>query len=39
MIEGQKVLLVKPQTYMNLSGESIRSLVDYYKIDPEEELL
>ena len=39
VIEGQKVLLVKPQTYMNLSGESIRSLVEYYKIDPEEELL
>lgn len=39
MIEGQKVLLAKPQTYMNLSGESIRGLVDYYKIDPEEGLL
>lgn len=39
MIEGQKVILVKPQTYMNLSGESIRGLVDYYKIDPERELL
>ena len=39
VIEGQKVLLAKPQTYMNLSGESIRSLVEYYKIDPEEELL
>ena len=39
VIAGQKVLLVKPQTYMNLSGESIRSLVDYYKIDPEEELI
>ena len=39
VIEGQKVLLVKPQTYMNLSGESIHSLVDYYKIDPAEELL
>lgn len=39
MIEGQKVILVKPQTYMNLSGESIRGLVDYYKIDPESELL
>ena len=34
VIEGQKVLLVKPQTYMNLSGESLRSLVEYYKIDP-----
>ena len=32
IIGGQKVLLAKPQTYMNLSGESIRSLVDYYKI-------
>ena len=39
IIEGQKVILAKPQTYMNLSGESIRSLVDYYKIDGEHELL
>ena len=39
IIEGQKVLLVKPQTFMNLSGESIRGLVDYYKIDSETELL
>lgn len=35
IIAGQKVLLVKPQTFMNLSGESIRSLVDFYKIEPE----
>ena len=39
IIGGQKVLLAKPQTYMNLSGESIRSLVDNYKIDEENELL
>lgn len=39
IIGGQKVLLAKPQTYMNLSGESICSLVDYYKIDEENELL
>ena len=39
IIEGQKVLLVKPQTYMNLSGESIRELVDYFKVDSKEELL
>lgn len=39
IIAGQKVLLVKPQTYMNLSGESIRSLVDFYKPNPEEEFL
>lgn len=36
VIEGQKVLLVKPQTYMNLSGESLRAAMDYYKISPEE---
>lgn len=39
IIEGQKVLLVKPQTYMNLSGESIGGLVDYFKIDEEQELI
>lgn len=38
-IEGVKVLLVKPQTYMNLSGEAIQKLAAFYKIDPEEELL
>ncbi|MDR1800848.1 MAG: aminoacyl-tRNA hydrolase [Lachnospiraceae bacterium] len=39
IIEGNKVLFVKPQTYMNLSGESIRTLTDYYGIDPVSELL
>ncbi len=39
MIAGQKAILAKPQTYMNLSGESIRSLLDYYKVDEEHELL
>ena len=39
VIEGNKVLLVKPQTYMNLSGESLREVVNFYKIDPEEELI
>lgn len=38
-IEGIKVMLVKPQTYMNLSGESIREAAEFYKLDPEEELL
>src|SRR5574344_1320919 len=33
VINGEKVILAKPQTYMNLSGESVRELVDYYKID------
>lgn len=39
IIEGHKVILAKPQTFMNNSGESIRELVDYYKINPEEELV
>lgn len=34
-IAGQKVLLVKPQTYMNLSGESIREVMNFYKLEPE----
>ncbi len=39
MIEGHKVILVKPQTYMNLSGESVRGLVDFYKVDETSEVL
>ena len=31
VIEGQRVILVKPQTFMNLSGECIRAVIDYYK--------
>ena len=38
-IGGQKVALVKPQTYMNLSGECVRDFLYYYKVDPEEGLL
>lgn len=33
-VEGEKVLLVKPLTFMNLSGESVGPLMRYYKIDP-----
>ena len=32
LIDGVKIILAKPQTYMNLSGESIRQIADYYKI-------
>ena len=33
VIEGEKVVLAMPQTYMNLSGESVRELMDFYKCD------
>ena len=39
VIEGQKVILAKPQTFMNLSGESIRELADYYKLNPETDII
>lgn len=38
-IAGKKVLLLQPQTYMNLSGESVKEAVGYYKVDPKKELL
>lgn len=39
MIAGEKVILLQPQTYMNLSGESIREAVGYYKLEPEKDLI
>ena len=38
-ISGHKVLLVKPQTYMNLSGQSVREVMAYYKVDIEDLLV
>ena len=38
IIEGKKVLLVKPLTFMNASGESIRAILKYYKLSPETDL-
>lgn len=35
VIGGEKVILLKPQTFMNSSGESLRAAADYYKVDPE----
>ena len=39
LVAGQKVVLVKPLTYMNLSGESVRSVIDFYKVDEKTELI
>lgn len=33
-IENEKVILLEPQTYMNLSGESIKPMLDFYKVAP-----
>lgn len=38
-IGGEKVILLKPSTYMNLSGESIRAVMDFYKINKEDVLV
>ncbi len=39
MYKGQQVFLMKPQTYMNNSGEAVRKMVNYYQLDPKEDLL
>ena len=39
IIEGEKVILLKPQTFMNLSGESIVAVKNFYKIDIEDVLI
>ena len=33
------ILLVKPKTYMNLSGDAVRKIVDFYKLDPSTQIL
>ena len=38
-IGDRKVILVKPLTYMNLSGEAVQEIVHFYKVDPREDLL
>ena len=39
ILEGQQVLLAKPETYMNLSGESVRELLERYEADPVRDLI
>lgn len=38
-LDGEKVMLMKPQTYMNLSGEAVSQAVKFYKIPPEHVLV
>ena len=33
IIENEKIILLKPQTFMNLSGESIREVMDFYNLE------
>lgn len=39
IVDGEKLILLKPLTYMNLSGECVRAIVDYYRIDIENLLI
>lgn len=38
-VQGVKVVLLKPMTYMNLSGESVRSFMDYFKVNLEDAII
>lgn len=39
LVDGQKILLVKPLTYYNETGRVARALVDFYKLNPQEDFL
>lgn len=38
-IGGEKILFVKPLTYMNLSGESVKEVINYYKLDGKKDII
>lgn len=38
-LNGEDIILAKPATYMNLSGEAVRAIIDYYKIDVKDILI
>ena len=38
-IEGKKIILAKPQTYMNLSGEAVNAILNWYKLEPADMLV
>jgi PTH1 family peptidyl-tRNA hydrolase len=38
-VSSGKVLLIKPQTYMNTSGKAVMKLIEFYKLDPKKDLI
>ena len=38
-IDGEKVIFLKPQTFMNLSGNSVMEIVNFYKLDPKKDII
>ena len=38
-IDGEKVIFFKPQTFMNLSGNSVIEIVNFYKLDPKKDII
>lgn len=38
-VRGEKIIFLEPQTYMNLSGNSLIAVINFYKIDPQSDLL
>lgn len=39
MVDSEKVLLIKPQTYMNMSGKAVMKFIEFYKLDPKKDLI
>ncbi len=39
VVAGENCILARPVTYMNLSGESVREMIAYYKLDPSSDLI
>jgi peptidyl-tRNA hydrolase, PTH1 family len=39
VLDGEKIILLKPTTFMNLSGTSVASILSYYKLDPSKDLI
>ena len=38
-IDGEKVIFLKPQTFMNLSGNSVIEIINFYKLDPKKDII